>query len=61
MQPPTVREVIGRLESEGWALARQSGDHRMYVRDGRAIPVAGKLKEHLDRGTYGAIKRAAGW
>lgn len=61
MQPPTVREVIERLESEGWKLTRQNGDHRMFVKNGKAIPVAGKLSEHFDRGTYGAIKRSAGW
>ena len=62
MQPPTVREVIKRLESEGWKLIRQNGtSHRIFGKDGTIIPIAGKPGEHLDRGTYGKIKRLAGW
>lgn len=61
MQPPTVREVIKRLESEGWKELRRKGSHRQYVKDGKSITVAGKQSEHLDRGTYAGIKRGAGW
>ena len=61
MQPPTVREVIRRLKSEGWVLDHTTGDHRIFRRDGKVIPVAGKESDHLDRGTYGSIRRRAGW
>lgn len=61
MQPPTVREVTKRLESEGWRLARWNGDHRVYVKGGKAVPVAGKMGQHLDRGTWASIKRSVGW
>lgn len=62
MQPPTVREVISRLESEGWVLLRQNGtSHRVFGCNGRMVVVAGKLGEHLPRGTYSSIKREAGW
>lgn len=62
MQPPTVREVISRLKREGWRKIRQNGtSHRIFAKDGRTIPVAGKPGEHLDRGTYASIKRMAGW
>lgn len=61
MQPPTVREVIRRLEKEGWELTRCNGDHRIYTKDGRIVPVAGKMGMHLDRGTWKATKQQAGW
>lgn len=61
MQPPTVREVIGRLKREGWEHARTEGDHRIFLKDGKMVVVAGKPSEHLDRGTYGSVKRQAGW
>lgn len=62
MEPPTVREVIGRLEAEGWRKLRQNGtSHRIFGKDGKIIPVAGKPSEHLRRGTYSKIKRMAGW
>lgn len=61
MQPPTVREVIGRLEAEGWELVRTRGDHRQYRKGGRIVTVAGKLGQHLDRGTYQVIRKSAGW
>lgn len=61
MQPPTVREVIGMLDAEGWRLSRVRGDHRQYKKGGRVVTVAGKLSEHLDRGTWSSVKRSAGW
>lgn len=61
MQPPTVREVIGRLESEGWHLARTKGDHRQFKKGGKVVTVAGKMGQHLDRGTWKGIKDSTGW
>ena len=61
MQPPTVREVIKRLEDEGWLLDRCRGDHRIYKKEGRIVPVAGRMKDHLDRGTWANIKSIVGW
>lgn len=61
MQPPKVHEVIGRLKREGWEQTRMEGDHRIFQKDGKMVVVAGKSSEHLDRGTYGSIKRQAGW
>ncbi len=61
MQPPTVREVTQRLEREGWMLRHVRGDHRVYERNGKTIPIPGNLGDHLKRGTYAAIKRQAGW
>lgn len=61
MQPPTVREAIKRLESEGWVLHRVRGDHRIFVKSGAMVSVPGGMNDTLKRGTYGAIKRQAGW
>lgn len=61
MQPPKVREVIRRLEAEGWELDRTRGDHRQYVKGGRVVTIAGKPSAHLDWGTWKAIQKSVGW
>ena len=61
MEPPTVREVIQRLEREGWCHVSTKGDHRKYGRDGSSVTVSGKLGDHVRKGTYASIKRQAGW
>lgn len=61
MQPPKVRKVISMLESEGWRLHRTVGDHRQFVKGGRAVTVSGRMGDHLPKGTWGAIKRTVGW
>ena len=61
MQPPKVREVISRLEREGFELARCGGGRRIYRKDDRTVTIHGKDNDPVDRGTYGAIKRRAGW
>lgn len=61
MQPPTVREVISRLESEGFRLVRQKGSHRRYVKGNRKVTVAGDLNDNLHPKTWASIKNQAGW
>ena len=61
MEPPTVREVIKRLEAEGWCWTSCCGDHRKFKKNGRMVIVSGKLGEHVPQGTYKAICRLAGW
>lgn len=61
MQPPTVREVIRKLRAEGWELDRTRGDHRQYRKGGKVVTIAGKPSEHLDRGTWAAVRRTVGW
>jgi predicted RNA binding protein YcfA (HicA-like mRNA interferase family) len=61
---PKVREVIRRLEAEGWQLARMEGDHRQYKhRDfpGRRVTVAGKPGSDIPPGTWNSIQKQAGW
>lgn len=61
MQPPTVREVIRRLEAEGFVLVRTVGDHRRYVKGSRRVTVSGKPSEHLKPKTWASVKSQAGW
>lgn len=61
MQPPTVREVIRRLESEGFVHVRTVGDHRRYAKGNRRVTVAGKPSEHLHPKTWKSVRDQAGW
>ncbi|MCL2324122.1 MAG: type II toxin-antitoxin system HicA family toxin [Actinomycetia bacterium] len=58
-----VREVILRLEADGWELTRGGkGSHRKYKKAGHgALVVPGKLSDDLKPGTYRSIARSAGW
>lgn len=61
MQPPTVREVISRIEREGGYLVRKKGGRWIYRLGNRTIVVHGKPSKPLKAGTWGSIKRQAGW
>ncbi|MEG0758813.1 MAG: type II toxin-antitoxin system HicA family toxin [Raoultibacter sp.] len=61
MQPPTVREVTKRLVKEGWELTRCKDGRRIYRKNGKIVPIHGKDKDPIKRGTYKAIKEQAGW
>lgn len=56
-----VREVIKRLEADGWYLARMKGSHRQYnhpIKRG-TVTVPGKLSKDLAIGTLKSILRQA--
>ena len=60
--PMKVRDVIRRLESDGWVQARQRGSHRQFrhpIKPG-TVTVPGKLSDDLPIGTYKSILRQAG-
>lgn len=61
MKPPTVREIVKRLEAEGWELKRIRGDHRVFAKDGKTVVVAGNMNDTVARGTWSSIKKQAGW
>jgi len=61
MQPPTIREVIERLEKEGFVKVRTTGSHHRYQKGNLKVTVAGKPGEHLDRETWRRIQEQAGW
>ncbi len=60
--PTTVKEIIRRLEDDGWTLVATKGSHRQFthkVKKGR-VTVPGKLSADLQPGTLKSILRQAG-
>ena len=58
-----VREVIRRLEDDGWVQVRMRGSHRQYkhpTKSGR-VTVAGHPGDDLLPDTKKSIFRQAGW
>ncbi len=57
-----VREVIRRLESDGWQLSRTRGSHRHFKHPSKPgiVTVAGKPGMDLPPGTLGSILKQAG-
>lgn len=57
-----VREVIKKLEADGWELDRQVGSHRQFRHPTKpgTVTVAGKLGKDLKRGTLASTLRQAG-
>jgi predicted RNA binding protein YcfA (HicA-like mRNA interferase family) len=57
-----IKEVIKKIEDDGWYFARQTGSHRQFKHLDKkgTVTVAGKLSEDLDRGTEKSILRQAG-
>jgi predicted RNA binding protein YcfA (HicA-like mRNA interferase family) len=57
-----VREVIRRIEGDGWRFERQRGSHRVYRHPHRpgTVTVAGRPGQDVPAGTLGNILRQAG-
>jgi predicted RNA binding protein YcfA (HicA-like mRNA interferase family) len=59
-----TKEIIKRLESEGWVLVRQNGSHKQFKKAGvkELITVSdhGSNKEP-SIGVLNSIKKIAGW
>jgi predicted RNA binding protein YcfA (HicA-like mRNA interferase family) len=58
-----VREIIERLEAEGWILVRMKGSHRQYKHSAKKslVTVAGKLSDEPSKKTPQSIFKQAGW
>jgi predicted RNA binding protein YcfA (HicA-like mRNA interferase family) len=58
----TAREVIKRLEKEGWSEVRQTGSHKHFIHAEKPglITVAVHSGD-IPVGTYHQIAKAAGW
>jgi predicted RNA binding protein YcfA (HicA-like mRNA interferase family) len=58
-----VRDVIKRLEADGWYLDRMRGSHRQYkhLQRQELVTVPGHLSDDLAPGTYANVRRQAGW
>ena len=57
-----VREIIGRLESDGWQLVRTRGSHRQFRHPSKpgTVTVSGNLGLDVPAGTLGSILKQAG-
>jgi predicted RNA binding protein YcfA (HicA-like mRNA interferase family) len=56
------REIVRRLESEGWILVRTKGDHRQYKHPSKpGLVTVPHPKKDLPIGTIRSIYRQAGW
>lgn len=62
--PPrlTVREVLRKLEADGWHLVATRGSHHQYKHPTKAgrVTVAGKPSEEVAPGTLNSILKQAG-
>jgi predicted RNA binding protein YcfA (HicA-like mRNA interferase family) len=57
-----VREVIRRLEADGWCLVATSGSHRQFkhkAKPGR-VTVSGHPGDDMPKGTLASVRRQAG-
>lgn len=54
------REVLARLKTEGWVLARVHGSHYVMAKGGRAVPVPVHGSRDLGAGLIRAIERQTG-
>lgn len=61
MEPPTAREVIARLERDGFKRVGCTGDHRKYRKGSRTVTVSAQLGDHLPWETWTSVKKQAGW
>ena len=57
-----VKEIIKKIESEGWYIVRQKGSHRQYKNNNikGLVTIAGKLSDEIDKGTLNSILKQAG-
>ena len=57
-----VREIIQRIEADGWVLARTKGSHRQYKHPTKpgTVTVAGKPGLDVPKGTLNSILEQAG-
>ncbi len=57
-----VRDLIKKLENDGWTLVRTRGSHRQYKHRTKpgTVTVAGKLGVDVPPGTLNAILKQSG-
>ena len=54
------KDIIRRLDSEGWLFVSSKGSHHKYRKDGQSLIVPHPKKD-LPLGTARSIARVAGW
>ena len=52
-----VKEIIRKLNENGWYLIRQKGSHRQFKNDNikGLVTIAGKFSDEIDKGTLNSI------
>ena len=57
-----VRDVIARIEADGWVLDRTRGSHRQFVHPNKlgVVTIPGKPGDDLPPGTLSNIFKQAG-
>lgn len=58
-----VKELIAKIEADGWQQVRQSGSHRQFhhpIKPG-TVTVAGKLGVDVPPGTLNSVLKQAGF
>ena len=61
MDTPRNREIARRLLSDGFVKVREKGGRRVYRKGDQMVTIHGNDDDRPTKGTYGAIKRQAGW
>ena len=61
MEPPTYREIIRRLQAEGFTERASKGDHRRFAFGDRRVTVRDQGGKHPTRSEWSSIRRQAGW
>ena len=54
------RDVVKRLQREGWAVDRQRGSHVMLEKDGRTVAVPVHGNRDLGKGLIADLERQTG-
>ena len=62
LMPTRVKELLSRLEADGWLCVRQKGSHRQYRHPSKpgTVTVAGKPSIEVPPGTLSSILKQAG-
>ncbi len=57
-----VREVIPRLEADGWRLTATEGSHRQFKHATKIwrVTVSGHPSDDMPKGTLASVRRQAG-
>ncbi|MDR2106213.1 MAG: type II toxin-antitoxin system HicA family toxin [Coriobacteriales bacterium] len=59
--PHKTRDVMSRLEKEGWTGEHGKGDHRNYRKPGHGVITIDTGEKEVKKGLYGRIAKLAGW
>jgi predicted RNA binding protein YcfA (HicA-like mRNA interferase family) len=57
-----IRELIKKIEKDGWYLVRVKGSHRQYKHKNKKglVTISGHLRDDIARGTLNSILKQSG-